>query len=90
MAVVKLDKVPSPNTPAIVLVVGIHGKASICQSEPTPAVPVVKETPGPQLVYLNKVLAALVPPGEVTNTFAVPAACAGVMAVIDVADTTVT
>ena len=90
MVVVRLDDVQSPNAPAIVPEVGTHGKASICQREPEPFEPVVREIPGPQLVYLNNVLAALVPPTVVTKTLAVPAACSAVVAVRDVSDNTVT
>ena len=89
MAVLKLDSVPLPNTPAIVALAGTRGKASICHKAPVPPVPVVSGTPGPQLVYLNNVLAALVPLGVVIKTLTSPAACAGVVAVKDVSDTTV-
>jgi hypothetical protein len=40
---------------------------------------------GDDVTYVNSVLAALLPPGVVTTTLAVPAAPAGVVAVIDVA-----
>ena len=90
MSVFRLEDVPVPNVPAIVLVVGTHGKASICHKAPTPAVPVVMGTPGPQLVYLKSELAELVPPGVVTKILTSPATWAGVAAVRDVSDTTVT
>jgi hypothetical protein len=50
----------------------------------------IADTVGAGAMYVNNVLAALLPAGVVTTTLAVPAVPAGVVAVIDVALTTVT